>query len=119
VEKDELAIQRLVEKWRLAWEEGDLQACIACYHPDYKRGGMDRSGWGKYLQNRFKSAAKRDIQLSDLHIQMNGSTAVVTFKQHYQTETYQDYGVKTLHLRRDRNHWTILEENWQPLSGQG
>jgi len=109
----------LVEKWRLAWEEGDLQAYIACYHPDYKRGGMDRSGWGKYMESLFESAAKRYIQLSDLHIKVKGSAAVVTFKQYYQTETYQKYGVKTLHLRQDQNRWTIFGETVQPLSGQG
>jgi hypothetical protein len=80
---------------------------------------MDRSGWGKYMQNRFESSARRDIQLRDLHIKVNGSAAVVTFKQHYQTETYQKYGLKTLHLRRDQNHWTIFGETVQPLSGQG
>jgi murein L,D-transpeptidase YafK len=119
VEPAEVAIQSFVEKWRRAWEEGDLQAYIACYHPDYKRSGMDRSGWGKYMRNRFEISAKRYIQLSDLHIKVNGSAAVVTFKQHYQTETYQKYGVKTLHLRRDQKHWTIFGETVQPLAARG
>jgi hypothetical protein len=114
-EKDALSIQQLVERWRRAWEEGDASAYIACYHSDYKRGGMDRSGWGKYMQNRFESSAKRYIRLSDLHIQVNGFKAVVTFTQHYQTETYQKYGLKTLHLRRDQDHWSILKETEQPL----
>jgi ketosteroid isomerase-like protein len=118
-EKDALSIQQLVGRWRRAWEEGDASAYIACYHPDYKRSGMDRSGWGKYMQNRFEGSTKPDIQLSDLHIKVNGSTAVVTFKQHYQTETYQKSGVKTLHLRRDQNHWTIFGETVQPLAARG
>jgi capsular exopolysaccharide synthesis family protein len=115
----DVAIQGFVEKWRRAWEEGDLQAYIACYHPDYKRSGMDRSGWGKFIENRFESSARRDIQLRDLHIKVNGSAAVVTFKQHYQTETYKRYSIKTLHLRRDQNHWTIFGETVQPLATQG
>jgi len=87
-EQDALSIQRLVERWQ-AWEAGDTAAYVACYNPDFERAGMDRSGWGKYMQNRFESSARRDIQLRDLHIKVNGSAAVVTFKQHYQTETYQ------------------------------
>jgi capsular exopolysaccharide synthesis family protein len=118
-EQDALSIQQLVERWRHAWEEGNMAAYAACYHPDFERAGMDRSGWGKYMQNRFEGSAKRDIQLSDLHIKVNGSAAVVTFKQHYQTKTYQKYGLKTLHLRRDQDHWTIFKETVQPLAAQG
>ena len=118
-EQDALSIQRLVERWRQAWEAGDTAAYVACYNPDFERAGMDRSGWEKYMRNRFEGSAKWDIQLSDLHITVSGSAAVVTFKQHYQTETYQKYGLKTLHLRRDQDHWTILKETVQPISGQG
>jgi hypothetical protein len=71
------------------------------------------------MQNRFERSAKRDLQLSDLRIQVNGSTAVVTFKQRYQTEKYQKHNLKTLHLRRELDHWTILKETVQPLGAQG
>jgi hypothetical protein len=54
-----------------------------------------------------------------MQIQDNGSRAVVTFKQIYQTAKHQDVGLKTLHLRRHQDNWTIFRENWQPLSGQG
>jgi hypothetical protein len=118
-EQDALSIQRLVERWRQAWEEGVTEAYVACYNPDFERAGMDRSGWGKYMRYRFEGSAKWDIQLSDLHITVSGSAAVVTFKQHYQTETYQEYGLKTLHLRRDQNHWTIFGETVQPLAARG
>jgi ketosteroid isomerase-like protein len=118
-EQDALSIQRLVERWRQAWEEGDTAAYVACYNPDFERAGMDRSGWGKYMRYRFEGSAKWDIQLSDLHITVSGSEAVVTFKQHYQTETYQEYGLKTLHLRRDQDHWNIFKETVQPLAARG
>ena len=80
---------------------------------------MDYQGWKKYKQDVFGQSAKRTVQISDLQIQDNGSTALVTFKQIYQTAKHQDIGLKTLHLRRHQDNWTIFRENWQPLSGQG
>jgi len=54
-----------------------------------------------------------------MQIQANGSSAVATFTQNYQTAKHRDLGIKTFYLRRPDDRWTILKENWQPLSGQG
>jgi len=59
------------------------------------------------------------VQISDMQIQANGSSTVVTFKQRYLTAKHQDVGLKTLHIHHDDDRWTILKETWQPLSGQG
>jgi len=59
------------------------------------------------------------VQISDMQIQANGSSAVVTFTQSYRTANHRDLGLKTLHIHHDDDRWTILKENWQPLSGQG
>jgi len=54
-----------------------------------------------------------------MQIQANGSSAVATFTQNYQTAKHRDLGIKTLYLRRPDDRWHIMEENWKPLSGQG
>ena len=71
---------------------------------------MNQSGWKAYMQNRFKGSAKRNIQLNDLHTQVNDSAAVVTFKQRYLRGNYRSYGLKTLHLIHHQGRWTILRE---------
>jgi hypothetical protein len=109
-ESTQKSIGLFVENWCRAWQEGDLQTYIACYHPDFNRGGMNQSGWKAYMQNRFKGSAKRNIQLSDLHTQVNDSAAVVTFKQRYLRGNYRSYGLKTLHLTHHQGRWTILRE---------
>jgi hypothetical protein len=80
---------------------------------------MDHNKWESYKRDLFKRSAKRNIQISDVKIEDNGSSAVVIFKQRYQTAKHQDFGLKTLHLRRHQDNWTIFQENWQPLSGKG
>jgi ketosteroid isomerase-like protein len=80
---------------------------------------MDIQAWKSYKQRLFSRSAKRNVQLSDMQIQTNGSTAVVTFTQSYQAAKHLDVGLKTLTLRRHKDRWTILKETWQPLSGRG
>jgi capsular exopolysaccharide synthesis family protein len=119
LEPAELSIQQFVERWRQAWAEGNAPAYIACYHSTFERGGMTYNVWKAYVQDRFKRFDRRDIQLSDLRVQVDSPSALVTFKQQYHTETYRKYGLKTLRLQRDQGHWSILEETVQPLAAQG
>jgi murein L,D-transpeptidase YafK len=119
VEPAEVAIQRFVERWRRAWKEGDLQTYTGCYDPGFRTEKMDNQAWKSHKQNFFSRSAKRNVQISEMQIQKNGSSAVVTFKQRYLTAKHQDVGLKTLHLRRHKDRWTILKENWHPIPPQG
>jgi len=113
------SIEHFIEKWRQAWEEGDFPTYIACYHPRFKTEKMDFQDWKNYKRGLFARSTKRNVQISDMQIEPNGSSSVATFKQKYRTAKHQDIGLKTLHLRRNQNNWTIFREDWQPLSGQG
>jgi capsular exopolysaccharide synthesis family protein len=119
VEPVKAEIQGFVENWRRAWEAGDFPTYIACYHPDFKTEKMDIQEWKIHKQDLFRSSEKRIIQISDVQVEDKGSSAVVTFKQKYQTAKHQDIGLKTLFLRGYQDKWTIYKETWQPLSGQG
>jgi hypothetical protein len=115
----EVAIQSFVEKWRRAWEEGNLKTYIDCYHSEFETEKMDFQDWKNHKRSLFARSGKKNVQIRDLQIKPIGSNAVVTFTQSYQTATHRDLGIKTLHLRYDNDRWNILKENWQPLSGQG
>jgi capsular exopolysaccharide synthesis family protein len=119
VEPVELEIQRFIENWRRAWEQGNLKAYMDCYHPQFETKKMDFHHWKKHKQDVFAQSARRNIEISDTHIESNGSNAVVTFKQRYETAKHRDVGLKTLHLLHHQNYWTIVKETWQPLSSQG
>ena len=115
----EVAIERFLEKWRLAWEEGKLETYISCYDPEFETGKMDFQDWKNHKRYLFARSAKRNVQISNMQIEPKGSNAVVTFTQSYQTANHRDLGTKTLHLRYDKDRWTILKENWRPLPYQG
>jgi hypothetical protein len=44
---------------------------------------------------------------------------VVVCKQEYSSDIHQDFGLKTLHLLWHGGQWTILTENWKPLTDGG
>jgi hypothetical protein len=113
------SVQRFVERWRLAWEKGDLPSYIACYHPQFRNRGMGLTTWGRYKEQLFQSFPGRVIRLSDMSAELKGSTALVVVKQEYQSGIQLDSGLKTLQLRWHRGHWTIYRETWQPLPDQG
>ncbi len=115
----EESVRRFVETWRRAWEEGDLSSYLARYHPRFKNQGMSLKGWRRYKKSLFQRSHRRAIQLSGINVEVKGSTALVISKQEYRSEKHQDFGLKTLHLRWHRGHWTIYRETWQPLPNQG
>ena len=104
-----------MENWRRAWQEGDLSTYVACYHPSFEAKKMDLQAWGKYKSGLFSRSTKRNVLLRDIYIQESDSTAVITFKQRYETAGYQAYGVKILYLERHQGHWAILEEHYKPF----
>jgi murein L,D-transpeptidase YafK len=116
---EEESVRLFVAEWRLAWEEGDLSSYLAHYHPRFRNRGMSIRGWTKYKKWLFQRSQERTIQLSDIKAEVKDSTALVVSKQEYRSETHQDFGLKTLHLRWHRGHWTIYRETWQPLPDQG
>jgi len=111
----EPSIKPFVEKWRRSWEEGDLQVYIGCYHSDFRARGMNIQAWRDYKQDLFNRAPERDVQINDIKIKLDGSVASVTFKQSYQTESYKDYGLKTLLLVNYQRNWSILDESYERL----
>jgi capsular exopolysaccharide synthesis family protein len=116
VESPESSIEDFVEKWRRSWEDGDLQAHILCYHPNFKAYGMDIQAWKDYKREIFNRTPERDIKISDIEIQMQGRHAVVTFKQRYQTRNYKDFGLKMFQFTKNQGRWAILGESYESLS---
>jgi len=112
---EEIALQSFVEQWRKAWEVGSIQKFIACYHRKFQSEGMNYTAWKRYKQEVFSRSGNKEIQLSDIQIDLKRSRAVVTFKQRYQSATHEDFGLKTLQLVQQKGHWAILGETWQAL----
>ena len=110
-------IKRLISSWKKAWEEKDLKTYMLCYDPRFRSRGMDLEAWEKHRQRLNLKYQSVNVDVMDLSIvQVSKWTAKVSFKQNYQADEYQDFGLKNLLLVKRGKHWKIREETWHQLS---
>ena len=113
---EELAAQgaRFVERWRNAWENGDLDAYIAYYAPDAVQG--KRTGAAAIEAHKRASWKKKPplhVGLSNMRISVSGDTITADMLQEYEDSSgYRDVGIKTLIIRRSGSSLVIVQEDW-------
>ncbi|UCB49785.1 MAG: hypothetical protein JSW56_02505, partial [Deltaproteobacteria bacterium] len=78
--------------------------------------GMDLEAWKEHRQRLNERYHSVKVEVMDMSIvQVSKWTAKVTFKQNYQADEYQDFGLKNLLLVKRGEHWKIKEEEWHQL----
>lgn len=110
----------MVEAWRKAWEQADIDGYMSHYLPDASQPGrtgasvirMQKSG----LWTRVKPVM---VQLSGLRLSVEPDGIRADMNQAYTDSAGRgDKGVKTLHLRHDGDKWRIKREDWTALPGK-
>ena len=111
-------IRRFILSWQDAWEEKDLEEYISCYDTEFTSRGMDLGAWKTHRERLNRKNRSLNIVIMDLEI-LPASTreAKVSFKQMYEADAYQDYGIKNLVVVKKGQDWRIKEEEWQPMEG--
>jgi len=109
-------ITKFISSWKKAWEEKDLQTYMLCYDAGFRSRGMDLEAWKEHRQRLNERYHSVKVEVMDMSIvQVSKWTAKVTFKQNYQADEYQDFGLKNLLLVKRGEHWKIKEEEWHQL----
>ncbi|MGD9032413.1 MAG: L,D-transpeptidase family protein [Desulfobacteraceae bacterium] len=109
-------IRRFISSWKKAWEEKDLHTYMLCYDAGFRSRGMDLKAWKKHRQRLNRKYHSVKVEVMDISIvQVSNWTAKVSFKQNYQADAYQDFGLKNLLLVKRGEHWKIKEEEWHRL----
>lgn len=110
-------IADMVEAWRKAWENADIDAYMSHYLPDASQPGrtganvirVQKSG----LWSRIKPVM---VQLTGLRLSVEPDGIRADMNQAYSDSAGRgDKGVKTLHLRHDGEKWRIKREDWSAL----
>ncbi|KPJ58919.1 MAG: hypothetical protein AMJ42_02415 [Deltaproteobacteria bacterium DG_8] len=110
-------IRAFIERWRACWENKELEEYMQCYSDDFKARGMGKQGWKRFkrlLNKRYKNI-KVNIIDAEIDINEKGEKAEVSFHQHYRSDSYDDKGLKTLLLKKEKGEWYIVSEKWKPL----
>jgi murein L,D-transpeptidase YafK len=105
-------------EWQDAWEEKDLEGYISCYDTEFASRGMDLSAWKMHRDRLNHQYRTLNIVIMDLEIlPVSTREAKVRFRQIYEADAYQDYGIKDLVVVKKGRDWRIKEEEWQPMQG--
>jgi len=113
-------IEKFIEFWKRAWEEGALQRYISCYDNTFQSGGIDLQTWIKRRSILNRKHRDIKIEIIDLEIErISDQTAHVNLKLNYKAEGYQTFGLKRLSLVKKEKFWHIKTEDWTPLKQSG
>ncbi|MDR2801414.1 MAG: L,D-transpeptidase family protein [Desulfovibrio sp.] len=107
-------VSELVEKWRKAWESGDIEAYAAFYTKDARQGEhVGRDGIRRHKQKLWAKAAPAAVQLSDIRLRVSGENVVADMNQVYSNKAGRsDKGIKTLTFVYINGSWLITREEW-------
>jgi ketosteroid isomerase-like protein len=117
VKEDVEKIRTFIEKWKTYWENKEIEKYIQCYSDDFETEGTDKQGWKKIkhaLNEQYKNI-KVTLTNAEISVRNEGKEAEVSLLQHYRSDRYNDKGLKTLLLKKEKREWRIVSENWEPL----
>jgi tetratricopeptide (TPR) repeat protein len=105
------AITAAVNKWAQAWSNKNLDQYFASYGASFKPAkGLSRQTWEQQRKERISKPSKISVEVSNLKIDADDSTAKAKFKQSYRADGQPIRTSKTLLMKRDGDNWYIVEE---------
>lgn len=107
-------VLRLVENWREAWEDGDLERYASFYRPGAEQGNL--KGLDAILENKKtiwarKKPARVEFQGTIVYVEDRGVRVRMT-QLYSDSSGYHDKGIKELLLYPHGDSWRIASESW-------
>ncbi|MEK9940635.1 MAG: tetratricopeptide repeat protein, partial [Methylotenera sp.] len=105
------AITAAVNKWAKAWSAKNVDQYLASYGASFKPAkGLSRQAWEQQRRERISKPSKISVELSNIRIESDDTSAKVKFKQSYRADGKPIRTAKTLLMKRDGDNWYIVEE---------
>lgn len=110
-------VPEFIEKWRLAWEQADIDA----YSSFYSKYALqdNRRGLGQIIaqkQDIWSYKTPRKVAFSNMTMSMEKEGLKIQMVQEYEdSRGYKDRGIKVLTLHPQGDGWVIFKELWRRL----
>lgn len=111
-------VTAFVERWRKAWESGDVNAYMACYAPDAVQ--PPRSGAAAIEQHKRGTWGRKKparVAFSGVRVMVEQVGVSVDMTQDYRDASgYRDKGIKRILLHPRGDTWVIAREDWSAVT---
>jgi len=109
-EQEAEELEKIIEKWRSAWEKKDLEGYMALYSRNFSARGMDWGRWEAYKRRLGKKYGRIRVAVRDLQLFKINDSLLARFHQTYRADAFESRGEKTLYLVRNSNQYKIIGE---------
>lgn len=118
VAKTSSELAQWIETWRAAWESKKMDQYIAAYSDNFKSQHMNRDQW-KSFKTRLGAQYKQiTVKLSKPTVLTDRDRVVVRFLQEYTSDQHADFGEKVLFLKKEKDGFKIVGEQWTEETSQ-
>lgn len=100
-----------VDEWVKAWTEKDMDAYVAAYENGYYGNGTkNHAAWVRLRKTRILGKDNIEIDIQNQKVEIDGDTAVVSFRQLYTGGAVKSDDLKTLTFKKKSGKWKITKE---------
>lgn len=107
-----LAAFYALESWKEAWESQDFKYYLRSYSENFTPDkGSSLEQWRKKRKRSLTRPQYIRITIEEPVVEtLSNHQLLITFKQSYESNTYQDTVIKTLTMDKEANGWKITQE---------
>ena len=110
-QKSQAEVIKAVDQWMNAWASKNTKAYLAHYSRDFQTpSGESRKSWMEERKSRIEGKGKIVVRYESPSVNIEGNTATVKFRQHYQSGALVASSRKTLLMVKQDGKWLIKQE---------
>jgi tetratricopeptide (TPR) repeat protein len=111
VDAEQQQVLAAVNGWAKAWSARDVKGYLNAYSGDFDLpAGQSRKAWTDERRARIEDKAHINVRIEAPQVSLNGDTAIVRFRQIYDSDRVKANSKKTLVLTKQGGKWRIKQE---------
>ena len=107
-----------LEQWKVSWETKEINSYISHYHSDFKANKMNKDQWQEYKTGLNEKYQYINVKLYTPVVYKHKNEFIVRFLQKYESDTINDFGEKTLYVKKVGDNYKIIGEEWKPVANE-